>query len=201
MYGHLFNTKINLSECVFKCFQFVSRESLTIKRCLPFEVRVTVGSPNSPRNPCSIDHPEKLFFLREPQHIPGAYPQASPNPQRHSSIKLLVGGLGCVPGICWNILTRCAPTKIINGVITPISPITKWFYTCTNSSYNPIYKSYKTPFITILGGPTLCRFRMFRPTFSGESPSRPASRHVLRALGIARHLHDDHLRPLHPVGG
>jgi len=86
MYGHLLNTKINVSECVFKCFQFVSRESLTIKRCLPFEVRVTVGSPNSPRNPCSIDHPEKLFFLRVPQHIPGAYPQASSKAFLHQTV-------------------------------------------------------------------------------------------------------------------
>ena len=48
--------------------------------------------------------------LREPQHTPGAYPMNPQTPKWKESLhKLLVGGLGYVPGVCWIILR--------NGVI------------------------------------------------------------------------------------
>ena len=43
--------------------------------------------------------------LREPQHTPGAYPMNPQTPKWKESLhKLLVGGLGYVPGVCWKIL-------------------------------------------------------------------------------------------------
>ena len=44
-------------------------------------------------------------ILREPQHIPGAYPRHPQNPKWKELLhKLLVGDPGCVPGICSKIL-------------------------------------------------------------------------------------------------
>ena len=44
-------------------------------------------------------------ILREPQHTPGAYPRHPQRPKWKEFLhKLLVGGLGYVPGACWKIL-------------------------------------------------------------------------------------------------
>ena len=44
-------------------------------------------------------------YLREHQHTPGAYPRPSQTPKWKEFLhKLLVLGLGYVPGICWKIL-------------------------------------------------------------------------------------------------
>ena len=45
--------------------------------------------------------------LREPQHTPGAYPTPPQTPKWKEFLhKLLVLGLGYVPGVCWQILGR-----------------------------------------------------------------------------------------------
>ena len=45
------------------------------------------------------------FNLREPQHTPGAYPTPPQTPKWKEFLhKLLVLGLGYVPGVCWQIL-------------------------------------------------------------------------------------------------
>ena len=44
-------------------------------------------------------------ILREPQHTPGAYPRLPQTPKWKEFLhKLLVGGLGYVPGVCWKVL-------------------------------------------------------------------------------------------------
>ena len=56
---------------------------------------VAIKIPNSPGN----------LFLREPQHTPKAYPMNPQTPKWKEFLhKLLVGGLGYVPGVCWKIL-------------------------------------------------------------------------------------------------
>ena len=43
--------------------------------------------------------------LREPQHTPGAYPRHPQTPKWKDFLhKLLVGGLGYAPGVCWKVL-------------------------------------------------------------------------------------------------
>ena len=45
--------------------------------------------------------------LREPQHTPGAYPRHPQTPKWKEFLhKLLVGGLGYAPGVCWKVLRR-----------------------------------------------------------------------------------------------
>ena len=46
------------------------------------------------------------MILREPQHTPGAYPKHPFHPQMKGipKHKLLVGGLGYAPGVCWKVL-------------------------------------------------------------------------------------------------
>ena len=48
---------------------------------------------------------ENLMFLRETQHTPGAYPKHPQTPKWKEFLhKLLVGGLGYAPGVCWKVL-------------------------------------------------------------------------------------------------
>ena len=45
--------------------------------------------------------------LREPQHTPGAYPRHPQTPKWKEFLhKLLVGGLGYAPGVCWKVLRQ-----------------------------------------------------------------------------------------------
>ena len=45
--------------------------------------------------------------LREPQHTPGAYPRHPQSPKWKEFLhKLLLGGLGYVPGVCWKFLRK-----------------------------------------------------------------------------------------------
>ena len=52
-----------------------------------------------------LQRPREPEDLREPQHTPGAYPRPPQNPKWKEFLhKLLVLGLGYVPGVCWKIL-------------------------------------------------------------------------------------------------
>ncbi len=52
-------------------------------------------------------------ILREPQHTPGAYPRHPQSPKWKEFLhKLLVGGLGYVPGVCWKILRTIFPYMV-----------------------------------------------------------------------------------------
>ena len=45
------------------------------------------------------------MHLRELQHTPGRYSRHPQTPKRKEFLhKLLVGGLGYIPGVCWRIL-------------------------------------------------------------------------------------------------
>ena len=49
-----------------------------------------------------------IHCLREPQHTPRAYPRHPQSPKWKEFLhKLLVGGLGYAPGVCWKILRHC----------------------------------------------------------------------------------------------
>ncbi len=56
-----------------------------------------------------LDTHQKTYFnpeiLRETQHTPGAYPRHPQTPKWKEFLhKLLVGGLGYAPGVCWKVL-------------------------------------------------------------------------------------------------
>ena len=51
-----------------------------------------------------FNHQQSHVFLREPQHTPGAYPRHPQTPKWKEFLhKLLVGGLGYAPGVCWKV--------------------------------------------------------------------------------------------------
>ena len=62
-----------------------------------------------------IKNPWRTIILREPQHTPGAYPRHPQTPKWKEFLhKLLVGGLGYAPGVCWKVL------RIMTGWRIPI---------------------------------------------------------------------------------
>ena len=57
----------------------------------------------------------KGMFLREPQHTPGSHTPDIPfHPQMKAipNHKLLVGGLGYAPGVCWKVLRMFKFSKL-----------------------------------------------------------------------------------------
>ena len=66
------------------------------------DIRVRISKPTK-----KTRNGSKTKFLREPQHTPGAYPRLPQTPKWKEFLhKLLVGGLGYVPGVCWKILRK-----------------------------------------------------------------------------------------------
>ena len=64
------------------------------------------------------------MFLREPQHTLGAYPRHPQTPKWKEFLhKLLVGGLGYAPGVCWKVLRMLVSGRVANhGLIA--NPLT-----------------------------------------------------------------------------
>ena len=77
------------------------------------------------------------WFLREPQHTPGAYPRPPQTPKWKEFLhKLLVLGLRYVPGVCWKILGWLINMVIVShlSVLGGSSPSNKWLITIVRKS-------------------------------------------------------------------
>ncbi len=77
------------------------------------------------RNMFLLRNPWRTIILREPQHTPGAYPRHPQTPKWKEFLhKLLVGGLGYAPGVCWKVL------RIMTGWRIPIFYRKYWHGKC-----------------------------------------------------------------------
>ena len=77
----------------------------------------------------------KKKLLREPKHTPGAYPRHPPTPKWKEFLhKLLVGGLGYAPGVCWKALRKLQ-------TVSWDMKFTSWITACSSK-----YKNYRIHF-------------------------------------------------------
>ena len=94
----------------------------------------------------------RINILREAQHTPGAYPRHPQGPKWKELLhKLLVGGLGYVPGLCWKILRNMGCFMFFGSFDTELAVSfrecnTVSFFSKTQSAKGPWNKNSKLDF-------------------------------------------------------